>query len=67
MMTSALWDDEHGVVHQLRRGPISRQGVWRVTCGDVIADGLHVNSSRCVAVTCLWCAQDARGPWFQIQ
>lgn len=68
MTTSALWDDEGGVVHQVVRGDsLSVPVVWRLVCNNVVSEELHVNSSRCVVVTCLWCVQGAKGPWFPIQ
>lgn len=61
-----LWDDERGIVHQVVRRHDSAPGVWRIVCSDVI-DKLHVGSRRCVVVTCLWCIQGARGPWFSVR
>ena len=66
MATEALWDDERGIVHRVTCRDTAPRGVWRLVCNNIVAE-LHVNSSRCVTVTCLWCIQETRGPWFPIR
>lgn len=60
---TALWDDEHGIVHKLVASDAGGIPGWFITCSGQGPMALHSNARKCVTTTCMWCALGVRGPY----